>query len=560
LAQQAAAPVSSGAGGRAIGGLALVAIALIMLAGLGYLVWTNVLADRLARADKDGSAPLWVEGPSADKDNKTTEKGTALPAVGDKTVGDKKDTVESPIKDSGVTKKKDGKPPTDSSDDDVSNIKKPEKPDKPGPLTEVKSKPPDDDKKGPPPPVVEIKIEAPPIAPGVDAKKIDAAIALGVRYLKERQLENGAYGSDRFSLGYACLAGLALLECKVPPDDKSITRIAELVRGQAANLDDTYQASLAILFLDRLGEAKDRELIRGMALRVLLGQMDSGVWPYNFAKAGGQEMAQVDTYLKTHFPWSPARPRPNVLAKNDKKPPPANPKAPAIDLQNLPEAEVNWIKAMNRGVGVPILGFGDRSNTQFALLALWASRRHDVPAECPILLSYQGFRKSQSADGGWGYNVREPMVTNTMTCAGLLGLALGPGALPPGSNAGGGKLEDPAIQKGLNLLGGYVGNPSSDPDAKPPMQSLYFLWSVERVAVLFDLKTIGGKDWYGWGAQILLPNQFPDGHWSCGSLYNGANEHLDTCFALLFLKRANLVADLTESLRMNMVIRDPGAK
>ena len=32
------------------------------------------------------------------------------------------------------------------------------------------------------------------------------------------------------------------------------------------------------------------------------------------------------------------------------------------------------------------------------------------------------------------------------------------------------------------------------------------------------------------------------------------------CFALLFLKRANFVADLTENLKVRMVIRDPGAK
>jgi len=91
------------------------------------------------------------------------------------------------------------------------------------------------------------------------------------------------------------------------------------------------------------------------------------------------------------------------------------------------------------------------------------------------------------------------------------------------------------------------------------MQNLYFLWSVERVAMLYDLKTIGGKDWYGWGAQTLLPNQFADGHWQ-GGFYHGHSPHLDTCFALLFLKRSNLVPDLTENLRLRMVIHDPEAK
>ena len=80
-----------------------------------------------------------------------------------------------------------------------------------------------------------------------------------------------------------------------------------------------------------------------------------------------------------------------------------------------------------------------------------------------------------------------------------------------------------------------------------------------RTSCSNNLKTIGGKDWYGWGAQILLGNQAPDGHWR-GAFYNGTSPHVDTCFALLFLKRANFVADLTENLKLYMVIRDPAAK
>jgi hypothetical protein len=148
----------------------------------------------------------------------------------------------------------------------------------------------------------------------------------------------------------------------------------------------------------------------------------------------------------------------------------------------------------------------------------------------------------------------------TMTCVGLLGLAMGEGAVPtvkdPGVTS---KLANISIQKGLEALGKSVGSPSPDANARPSMENLYFLWSVERVAVLYDLKTIGGKDWYGWGAQILLANQRVDGNWTGGG-YTGATDPLDTSFALLFLKRANLIRDLTENLRLNMVIRDPGAK
>jgi hypothetical protein len=81
---------------------------------------------------------------------------------------------------------------------------------------------------------------------------------------------------------------------------------------------------------------------------------------------------------------------------------------------------------------------------------------------------------------------------------------------------------------------------------------MYFLWSLERVGVLYGLQKIGGSDWYAWGADFLLRKQSKGGEWK-GSHYHGASPTLDTCFALLFLKRANFTHDLTtkiESLKI----------
>jgi hypothetical protein len=79
----------------------------------------------------------------------------------------------------------------------------------------------------------------------------------------------------------------------------------------------------------------------------------------------------------------------------------------------------------------------------------------------------------------------------------------------------------------------------------PAGDAYYFLWSLERVAVAYGLPTIGGKDWYNWGADILLANQDNDGSWQGRYGEFGA----DTCFALLFLRRADLARDLSASLK-----------
>jgi hypothetical protein len=190
------------------------------------------------------------------------------------------------------------------------------------------------------------------------------------------------------------------------------------------------------------------------------------------------------------------------------------------------------------------------------MLALWAARRHDVPVERLSELVNRRFRTGQQPTGGWGYHYKSTP-TQSMTCVGLIGLAIGHGtAHEVEGPRKGPSLTDPAIEKGLQALGKFVGAPKRG-KGSTPMVSLYFLWSVERVGVLYDLKTIGGKDWYTWGVEMLLPNQKADGSW-VSPAHGGPV--IDTSMALLFLRRANLTTDLSRSLRMFMAISDPDAR
>jgi hypothetical protein len=526
-------------------------------------------------------------------------------------------------------------------DVDVADLKKPDAPSKMPPLTD-RPRPVADD--GPAPPTVPVKIAANNL-PGVDQQRIDAAIEKGVRYLKEQQAPDGSWPGSNHRVGYSSLAGLTLLECKVPAKDPHVQTAANFVRNNVGNLNATYELALAILFLDRLGDPKDKILIQGMALRLVAGQSTAGGWTYHSDRVlTPPEMHQLLVFLKSHRPDAPLakvihgpgdlakgvtpkeglpkqmggksedpfqqladllkdpttlpkaiqedpkggslpkqetdkpdgekpstvnKPideKPGTTPKSDPAPPakgekgkekkvaPINPNKLMPSLQNLPAV---WLSVQKGKVNLQKKGRDDNSNSQFAMLGLWAARRHDVPAEYSLLFAQQRYTASQNNDGGWGYTVGAGS-SKTMTCVGLIGQAMGHGVRPDAKGEKG-ALEDPVIQAGLKALGRYIGEPSKDPNARPPMENLYFLWSVERVAMLYDLKTIGGKDWYGWGAQTLLPNQHADGHWERGG-YPGSAPHTDTCFALLFLKRSNLVPDLTENLRLRMVIRDPESK
>lgn len=84
-------------------------------------------------------------------------------------------------------------------------------------------------------------------------------------------------------------------------------------------------------------------------------------------------------------------------------------------------------------------------------------------------------------------------------------------------------------------------NPVVGPDGKarhagPPAiggpNHYYYLYGLERAGIFGRARYFGEHDWYEEGAEILLPDQEPDGGW------RPPNRVVESCFAILFLKRA----------------------
>jgi hypothetical protein len=510
--------------------------------------------------------------------------------------------------------------------------------------------------------------------PPDEQQAVNHAIDRGVAYLKQTQRKDGTWYKPNerganirhfllksYQSGYAALPGLTLLECGVPANDPIVQQAARFVRSKAAKMDLTYELSLSILFLDRLGDPKDKKIIQTFALRLIAGQSATGGWGYRCPLLSSPAQLELLTALRhldgmpgiaekpakkpgamapiAQAPGAPklegttAQPRsaslsvgidlrspgesssllgsiaednpeestslqgpiakplnrghdclglaildnkePEYLEKDiaapaDPKPPQNEPvgKAGASDdkatqpkspkpyvipkrIAMLPVVQDPDLFVMQdpRGQSTePLLPTTDNSNTQFAILALWRAQQYEVPVKRSLNLIVRRFLTSQNADGSWGYHYLfgggENTRTLTMTCVGLIGLAVGHGLAQPRRAVQ--PAQDPRIVNGLIALSGNVGQPVEQ-RGMLDMQNLYFLWSLERVAVLYNLPTIGDKDWYRWGAQVLIRNQASAGNWANG-LYVGSSPPLDTCLALLFLKRANLVKDLTAKL------------
>jgi hypothetical protein len=398
-----------------------------------------------------------------------------------------------------------------------------------------------------------------------EQNKINKAIDRGVAFLKGAQTDKGSwkwgmYRDGRFQVAQCALPAYALLEAGVSSDDAVIQKAAQYVRSHVTPSDYTYELSLVLLFLDRLGDPKDEKLIRTLVARLIAGQHHTGGWSYRcpiLDEKAEQSMLKLLDQLSEAMK-SKRQTREQALLGMDIPPLlrefPAFRSAAALIWQEPPASSIT---IADSGVRFSATGRTDNSNTQFAILGLWAAQRHGVPVEATFEIMVARFERSHIYPSGqWWYTLDETGGSRSMICVGLIGLAVGRGLkfATPGSVTG--VQKDVHILKGLAALSKRIGQPSGRMDRPSPFLDVYFLWSVERVAMLYDLRTIGDKDWYRWGAESLVTNQAKSGWWTGESLqleWTGKRNYdykatLTTAFALLFLKRAHPMKDLTPKL------------
>ncbi len=205
-------------------------------------------------------------------------------------------------------------------------------------------------------------------------------------------------------------------------------------------------------------------------------------------------------------------------------------------------------------------GSGDKSNTQFAMLALWEAERTLQRFGIPSPVSRHVWRRArlfwqrtQNPDGSWGYLTNEPG-TGSMTCAGIASLIIAADRLGSGAARVEGQQvqccgryePDVHIQRGLRWLARNF-TVHANPNSPGGRWWLYYLYGLERVGRLTAHRKIGQHDWYREGAAVLIQNQDRlSGFWR-GVGPEGNHRIVSTALALLFLtkgRRPVLVAKL----------------
>lgn len=207
-------------------------------------------------------------------------------------------------------------------------------------------------------------------------------------------------------------------------------------------------------------------------------------------------------------------------------------------------------------------GGTDLSNTQYALLGLWAASRcgAKVPQEAwtsalEWLLAAQErtgpevklriteargeYRVVFTEDArarGFRYRPEEPL-TGAMTAAGLAGVVICQDELWSSRRftAEQRNRTRKSVRDAMAWLQDNF-DVTRNPGQPQGGWHFYFLYGLERAGILARTRFIGTKDWYLEGATWLLSQQRPEGSWQAEHLL------LDTAFAVLFLKRSSLRA------------------
>lgn len=439
-----------------------------------------------------------------------------------------------------------------------------------------------------------------PLQAAVDPARVEAAIRKGADFLRKIHAPKPNYTGGQHGLGQSALAGVAMLEAGIPANDPTLKHLHQFIRIHSLSENRTYHLALAIIFLDRLRDPRDHGLIQVMGVRLYRGLNAAGGWTYDswesIPEIEARRLAAVLYPPGTATLRTDPGPNPKPSSGFPAAPPQTN--GSTANARLHPEA-ARQLLAVQRDIrqsgrqGVS----DDNSNTQFGVVGLWVATRHGLVVDDAFALIEARFIRSRNpSDGGWSYSGAGAS-TPAMTCAGLLGLAAGtavresraatpstrkppPGVRPddPFFNPRTRDTEKPeqtpgipdvptnarelAIHTALTVIGSVlatsqrelaINNAAFLANFVGHGNPYYVLWSIERVAVAYGLKTIGKVDWYDVAASYLLTAQnSSNGAWH----HNLYEDDVNTAFALLVLMRSNFTSDLTAQIRDK--VPDPG--
>ncbi|HUV38180.1 MAG TPA: DUF4159 domain-containing protein [Planctomycetota bacterium] len=176
-----------------------------------------------------------------------------------------------------------------------------------------------------------------------------------------------------------------------------------------------------------------------------------------------------------------------------------------------------------QGVTGTVDNWGDKSNTQIALLGLYHAQRCDFQVPKIIWKRARAhYHRAQFLDGGWGYCEKlRPDPYANMTIASCISLNLCNEMLVEKEVQCKAPPVDKHVEAGLKWIADNwkTGRIGAD---------TYGLYALERLGILMGRANIGGHDWYNEGARELLGRGWR-------SMFG--TPEVTACFGVMFLSR-----------------------
>jgi len=370
----------------------------------------------------------------------------------------------------------------------------------------------------------------------VDQASVDKAIEKGLTFLKTSDSPKHHVGdSDELKL-------LTFLEGGTPASDPVVQAL--VAKCSEAPLEKTYKVALLAMCLESLDRVKYQQKIAQCGQFLLDNVKPNGGFAY------GEPTAFVND-VAYKMP-------PKDVASGGAK---AKPVSLDADAKEKPKV-LNKIKLSKKKDGPAERS--DNSNAQYAALGMracfdagivfpkdvvekcrqyWVANQHpgekgDAKGK-PSVASGVGipvgdprgwcYSDGQGSDCGHGGNAYSSMTAGAIGAVCIYDYILGKEW-----------KKEKVVLDGLAWLDK---NWSVKENIGPPETSkgatngwlYYYLYAIERTGMLYDTALIGNHDWYLDGARELLAAQKADGSWDASHFKHPT---WDTCFAILFLKRA----------------------
>jgi hypothetical protein len=375
-------------------------------------------------------------------------------------------------------------------------------------------------------------------------QRIDLAIDRGVEWLKKQQQPPGDFGESKGPTyqgggnaypnkpGITAFSLLALLKSDVPHNDpvvsKGLAYLQEYV-DRKGNVISNYDRGTILMALEAFHEAAVADTMKKKGAKTVERVGDFKEPKYT---PSGQMMGFISGIVKALLEeqtsaggWRYGR---------------------SFGLVGSPE-DVSCTQIILLGLksAIRMKAAVDPGAIRRAMDFVLSSQEKDGPkVERPS--DYRsGDRGTYASNGndrarGWAYIKRgskpeEEKVCGSMTCAGVGCLIIAKSILGKGVlGKKGGEAVDQSIYDGFAWLSTHW-SVEANPE-QGVARHYYHLYGLERVGTLGLYEKVGSHYWYREGATVVLKDQRPDGSWDQKDEIAPTNI-LDTCYALLFLRR-----------------------